>query len=80
MQYTLRNVPPEVDARVRAICAEERLSLNDVLLRLLRDAVGLGLDAPRVRDVSDVAGTWVEDPDFDAALAAQRQVDEELWK
>lgn len=32
------------------------------------------------RDLSDIAGTWVDDPGFDEAIAAQRQIDPELWK
>jgi len=32
------------------------------------------------RDLSDIAGTWVEDPGFDQVIAAQRQIDPELWK
>jgi hypothetical protein len=40
---------------------------------------GVDTDRPR-RDLSDLAGTWVEDPGFDQALAGQDQVDPELWK
>lgn len=80
MQYTLRNVPLALDRRIRAICADEGLSLNEALLRLLKRATGLDGDAPGCRDLSDVAGTWVEDPDCDAALAEQRQIEEALWR
>jgi len=34
----------------------------------------------RQRDLSDLAGTWVEDSAFDDIMAAQRQIDPELWK
>lgn len=34
----------------------------------------------KYRDLSDIAGTWVEDPEFDAILAEQRRIDPELWK
>jgi plasmid stability protein len=80
MQYSVRNVPPELDARLRAISAAEGRSLNDVVIELLRAAVGLGPDVPRVRDLSDIAGSWVDDPLIDDALDAQRRVDESLWK
>jgi hypothetical protein len=30
-------------------------------------------------DLDDLAGQWVEDPEFDAAVEAQDQVDESLW-
>jgi len=34
----------------------------------------------RLRDLSDVAGTWQEDESFDRALAEQDQVDESMWE
>jgi hypothetical protein len=34
----------------------------------------------RRRDLTDLAGTWVEDPAFDQAIADQDVVDEDLWK
>jgi plasmid stability protein len=80
MQYTVRNVPAELDERLRAISAEENRSLNEVVLRLLRAAVGLGEERPQMRDLGDVAGTWIEDPMADQALAQQRTIDEELWR
>ena len=73
MQYTLRNVPLALDRRIRAICEEEGLSLNEGLLRLLQRAAAPDGSAAGCRDLSDVAGTWVEDPDCDAALAEQRR-------
>jgi hypothetical protein len=31
-------------------------------------------------DLDGLAGLWEEDPDFDAAIAAQHAVDEDLWR
>lgn len=42
------------------------------------DAAGNPL--PKRRDLSFLAGTWVDDEEFDAILAFQRQIDPELWK
>ena len=33
-----------------------------------------------VRELRDLAGTWADDPEFDAALAAQDQIDPDLWR
>ena len=33
-----------------------------------------------VRDVSELAGTWVEDAAVDEALGAQRGIDDEMWR
>ena len=44
--------------------------------------LGLGLaeEAPRHHDLDDLAGTWVDDPEFDRAIEAMDQVDPELWR
>jgi hypothetical protein len=33
-----------------------------------------------MRDLSDVVGTWQEDPEFDQAIADQDRIDERLWR
>lgn len=38
------------------------------------------LQPGKKRDLSFIAGTWVEDPEFEAALEEQRQIDPEMWK
>jgi hypothetical protein len=32
------------------------------------------------RDLSDVVGTWEDDPAFDEAIASQDTIDEEMWR
>jgi hypothetical protein len=39
-----------------------------------------GLCPQKQRDLSDLAGTWVEDPGFDEAIADQDRIDSVLWK
>ena len=78
-QYTIRNVPEEVDRALRKQAKANGKSLNDIALEALRRATGV--DAPvRHHDLDDLIGTWVEDPEFDRILEAQRQIDEELWR
>ena len=78
-QYTIRNVPAEVDRALRKTAKANGKSLNETALEALRRAVGG--DAPvRYHDLDDLIGTWVEDPEFDRILEAQRQIDEELWR
>ncbi len=80
MQYTLRNIPDPLDAALRERARRERKSLNQVAVEALMAAAGL-VGAPiRQRDLSDVVGSWVEDPAIDAALEEQRQVDPEMWR
>lgn len=80
MQYTMRGIPPALDAAIRQRARREGKSLNEVTLAAL--AQGLGFDRGRVirRDVSDIVGTWKRDGALEAALLAQDRVDDELWK
>lgn len=81
MQYTVRDVPVQVDAVLRRRAAEQRTSLTQVLREALLRAAGLGSeDEPTHHDVDHLAGRWDEDPGFDAAIAAQDQVDDEQWR
>jgi len=82
MQYTLRNIPKQLDRALRARARREHKSLNEVAIDAMFDALGLGgsRHPVRYRDVGDVAGTWREDPETEAALADQRRVDERLWR
>lgn len=79
VQYTIRGVPNSVDKALRARAKKENKSLNQVALEALQAA--LGLDKPKVyTDLDEFIGTWVEDPEFDKAIAEQDQIDEEMWR
>jgi hypothetical protein len=80
MQYTLRNIPEALDHALRERARSENKSLNQVAIEALADAVGLGEQAVRHRDLKDLAGTWVEDPEFDRAIDDQGRIDDEIWK
>ena len=77
-QYTIRRVPPRLDLQLRKP-HEEHVSLNEMALRALERGLGLAEEAPRHHDLDDLAGTWVDDPEFDRAIEAMDQVDAELW-
>ena len=80
MQYTLREIPATVDSELRQRAKEEGKSLNTVAIEALIRGIGLGDSPIRLRDLSDVAGTWQEDPEFDQAIADQDRIDERLWR
>jgi hypothetical protein len=79
MQYTIRDVPPAVDAAVRRRARATGTSLNRAANDALADGAGVGV-ARRRRDLSDIAGTWKRDRAVEAALAAQDEVDGALWR
>ncbi len=80
MQYTMRGIPPALDAAIRERARREGKSLNEVAVSAL--AEGLGFEQERVvrRDLADIVGTWRADAGVEAALAAQDRIDESLWK
>lgn len=80
MQYTIRGIPPAVDMALRERARQTGKSLNEAALDALAEGAGVTGVPRKRRDLSDVAGTWIEDPEFDAAIADQDQIDDELWK
>ena len=74
-QYTIRQVPPRIDRELRRKAREEQRSLNEMALRALERGLGLAEEQPRNHDLDDLAGTWVDDPEFDRAIEAMDQVD-----
>jgi plasmid stability protein len=80
MQHTLRKIPREVDKALRERARREGRSLNEIALEALARGCGLTDEPVKYRDVSDIAGTWVDDPELDAVVADHDRIDEELWK
>ncbi len=80
IQYTIRNVPPRVDQRLREQAADYSVSLNEVAVSALTRASGLDAEPVVHHDLDDLAGSWVSDPALDAALESMDQVDKDLWK
>ncbi|MGB9031798.1 MAG: hypothetical protein WCC27_16875 [Acidobacteriaceae bacterium] len=80
MQYTIRNVPGTLDAALRRRAQEQGKSLNEIAIEALARGAGVSGERTRKRDLSDIVGTWQNDPAFDEAIAAQDTVDEDLWR
>jgi plasmid stability protein len=79
MQYTIRNIPPELDRAVKARARQLGKSLNQFVLEAL--AQGLGQPVRR-RNLRNMPGSWSrrEAAEFDRFLEDHRQIDEALWK
>lgn len=80
MQYTVRDVPAQVDHLLRRKAAEAGVSLNQVLRDALAREAGADPGSIVHDDLDALAGAWVEDPAVDKALVEQDRVDEDLWK
>ena len=80
IQYTIRHVPVRIDQSLRQKSKQAGQSLNETAVAALTKGLGLADEPPRYHDLDPLAGTWQEDAAFDAAIAAQDQVDVRLWK
>lgn len=81
IQYTIRNIPKDVDETLRKFAVREGCSLNAVALGALKTEAGVSDSKPgRYHDLDYLAGTWVQDDECDKAMELFNVVDEELWK
>jgi hypothetical protein len=80
MQYTVRNIPPELDKTLRRKAKREGKSLNQIALEALSDGAGIGRSPGKNHHLDFAIGTWVEDPEFDKIIEEQRRIDPETWK
>jgi plasmid stability protein len=82
-QMTVRGIPDELDAELRARSRRDHTSLNRTVVRMLKQAAGMGNEASvKRRDLSSMAGSWsqAEADEFDGHVEAFEALDEELWK
>ena len=81
---TLRGLKEEEAERLREEARREGISLNALLLRLVREAAGLAHRPrrPRYDDLDDLAGTWTEEEaqEFLAALEETERIDPGMWE
>jgi hypothetical protein len=78
----VRNIPPEIS---RALEREKRrrgASLNQTVIELLGQGLGVGSAEGRSNGLRRLAGTWSEEQraEFEAAVAVMEEVDAELWR
>jgi hypothetical protein len=80
MRYTIRGVPHAVDVALRERARVSGKSLNEVAIDALTEGAGVTGALRKRRNLDDIAGSWRASSAFDDAIAAQDQVDEDLWK
>ena len=78
---TIRNVPPDLAGRLEEAKRLRGRSLNQTVLDLLTQAVGLE-GGHRSNGLAQHAGAWSagEHAAFERAVAGSEQIDEELWR
>ena len=80
MQYTIRGIPPAVDHALRQRARAAGKSLNETAVDALVVGSGMAGSPRKRRDLRDIADTWKPDQAVERALAAQDQVDADLWR
>jgi len=79
MTLTLTQVPEDVDDALRLRAQTQGKSVDEVALDLIRAGLAI-TTSPKRRDLSEFAGTWVSDPEVEAALRDQDRIDPEMWR
>jgi plasmid stability protein len=77
-QLTIRSVPDEVAGKLERLSRQRGLSVNATVLEILEEAVGI--DARRERLARYATWTAEELAQVEDAVAAQRTIDESLWR
>ncbi len=79
---TIRNIPPEVAEALEREKHRSQASLNQTVVELLRQALGVNHNGTKRNGLAHLAGTWTaeEHASFEAAVAVTEQIDEELWR
>lgn len=82
---TIRGIDMEMDEKIKEKAQESRESINKMMLRLLKSALGIGEKKPTFpiyHDLDHLAGTWTkeDEEEFNANTKAFEKIDEELWK
>lgn len=78
---TIRNVPTTLAKALEKEKRRRGASLNQTVLDILTQGLGIGAGSTRKNGLRRLAGTWTEEEHalFEAAIASTEQVDEELW-
>lgn len=80
-QYTIRNIPAELDAKLRAKARREKKSLNKFVIEQLAYSVSKTKSHRQIsNDYEDFVGSWVDDPGFEEAMRDMRVVDLKDWQ
>ena len=79
MTLTLKSISPEMDEALRKRAEAEGKSVDEVATEILHAQL-LPFRGPKVRDLSEFAGTWIDDPVVNQALKDQDQIEPDMWR
>ena len=78
-QFTIRDIDPEIEKKIRHIAKGSRKSLNQVIKEIVHKE--FGSESP-TSSLKQLAGGWTrkDADDFEFAIKSCEQVDEDMWK
>jgi plasmid stability protein len=79
MTLTLTQVPKDLDDALRLRAQSQGKSVDEVAVEVIRAGLAINVPSNR-RDLSEFAGSWVSDPEVEAALKDQDRIDAEMWR
>ncbi len=82
-QLTIRNIPIEIEKKIKKEAKKNGLSFNKAFILLLKKAFGLSEEKKLFyNDLDHLSGVWEkkEAKEFSRTLKNMRKIDEELWK
>jgi plasmid stability protein len=79
---TVRDIPTDVTKALRAETRRRGKSLNQTVIELLKQALGLGWDSPGANGLEKLAGNWSQEEleRFERTTAVFEHIDEEEWR
>lgn len=80
MQYTIRDIPKDLDRALRTQAKAQGKSLNRTIVDALKLGTGCSTASQVHTDLDWAIGRWVEDAGFDAAIRQQDTVNPEDWR
>lgn len=77
---TIHNLDPDVRLLIEQQASEEGLSLNQLVKRLLRKALGLsGYTSSAAHEFDEFSGLWTKEDAVEFNAAVARKIDPEEW-
>jgi len=79
---TIRGVPKRLAEALEREKRRRGESLNQTVLDVLSDRLGVGDTGPRRNGLARLAGTWSADEAaaFESAIHSTEQIDDDLWR
>ncbi len=79
---TIRRVPKRLADALTREKQRRGASLNQTVLDVLSGGLGVGVPGGRHNGLRRLSGTWSSSDreEFDAAVAAAEQIDDDLWR